>query len=304
MTHNKKKLVMCGCHIGGRDVISSLIEEGYEFSYFVCLSKEQSLRYDISGYFDYSAIASQHSIPIYYPESYSLKTDKDIRFFQENKFDLIIQGGWQRLFPTAILNQLKIGAIGLHGSSDFLPKGRGRSPMNWSLILGKERFIMHLFMIKSGVDDGDILDTYQFDINIFDDICTLYYKYTISYRELLLRNLKNILSNEISPLPQVGTPTYYSKRNAKDAEIHFEEMDLIEIYNFIRAQTRPYPGAFAKVDNQTIKIWKAQPFDTRITYPSCEYGSVVESFDGNLIIKCLGGSLLVTDWEYFDTEVI
>lgn len=292
-----KKLVMCGCHQGGVRTIKLLLNSGFRFDYFVCLSPEQGKKHKVSGYYDYSLLAKEHGIKVYYPEFYSLKSDSDQAFFNKNKFDLIIQGGWQRLFPEGILNSLGIGALGLHGSSDLLPKGRGRSPLNWSLIEGKKRFIMHLFLIKSGVDDGDVIDYCSFDILEFDDIKTLYYKYDLSYSKLILENIDRIFLKTFDTIPQLGNPSYYSKREEKDGEILWEEMDVWQIYNFVRAQTKPYPGAFAQIDEETYRIWKAQPFDTQFKFPKIPYGSCIERFDDNLIINCLGGLLLVTEYE-------
>ena len=83
--------------------------------------------------------------------------------------------------------------MGLHGSPDLLPKGRGRSPMNWSLIEGKCRFIMHLFLMNPDIDDGDIIEIQDFDITEFDDIETMYFKYGLVYKQLLLKKLPAIL---------------------------------------------------------------------------------------------------------------
>lgn len=142
-----KKIVMCGAHYGGKEVVEFLLKNGYEFEYFVIMNPEQAKKFNISAYYDYSDIAKNNNIPIYYPESYNLKHEDDVKFFEKNNFDLLIQGGWQRLFPDSILNSLNIGAIGVHGSSEFLPRGRGRSPYNWSIIEGKKRFILHFFLL-------------------------------------------------------------------------------------------------------------------------------------------------------------
>ena len=293
-----KNLVMCGCHIGGKDVISNLLKNNYTFEYFVCLTPQQAEHHKVSGYFDYRQLAQDYNIPCYIPKTYSLKHEHDVEFFKKHNFDLIIQGGWQRLFPSNILSTLKIGALGLHGSSNYLPKGRGRSPLNWSLIENKDRFLMHLFIITPGVDDGDVIDVLSFDINQFDDIKTLYYKYSIVYRQLLLKNLPNILTGQVTTLPQIGKPSYYEKRSPKDGKLDWEVMDLKVIYNAIRAQTHPYPGAFAEVNGKVMKIWAAHPFDTRINYPNHAYGSIVETLDDYLLIRCLDGLLLVTQYEY------
>jgi methionyl-tRNA formyltransferase len=156
---------------------------------------------------------------------------------------------------------------------------------------------MHLFLIKPGVDDGDILAVEDFDITTYDDIETLYLKYGLTYRQLLLNNLPAILAGEFSVIPQTGAPTYYPKRSSGDGLIDWENMDVWQIYDFVRAQTRPYPGAFAEIDGKKICIWRCRPFDTRIRYDNAAYGAVVERFKQRLLINCRGGLLLVDEWE-------
>lgn len=292
------RICMLGCCEVGYYILKNLIEEGLRFSYFVTLLSEQAKMYNVSGYFDFSYLAKNHSIPVYYPKNYSLNTQEDYEFFVYNKFDLVLLGGWQRLITKNILNTLRIGAIGGHGSSNFFPKGRGRSPLNWSLIENKKRFILHLFFIKPGVDDGDILDFYQFDINEFDNIRTLYYKVSIVSFEMLKRILPKISQGDIKVIPQLGEPTYYPKRNPEDGKINWNLMSVDEIYNLVRALTYPYPGAFTFLNNQKIMIWQAQIFDRSIKYYAKKYGEVLEVFiNGDFVVNCLDGLLLVTNYE-------
>ncbi|MBO9536960.1 formyltransferase family protein [Herbaspirillum sp.] len=296
--NNGKRMVMCGCHQGGENAIRDLIHRGYIFDYFVCLTPEQAAQANVSGYYDYRPLAQSLGIPVYIPETYGLTSEADLGFFAQQRFDLLIQGGWQRLFPEKVLATLGIGALGLHGSADKLPKGRGRSPLNWSLIEGKSRFLMHLFMIKPGADDGDVISIVDFDITEFDDIETLYFKYDLSYRKLLLDNLPSVLAGQHKTIPQLGQPSYYPKRTPADGEIHWETMDVATIYNFVRAQTRPYPGAFAIIQGKRTQIWKCRPFDTRLRYDDADYGAVVEQFGTRLLINCRGGLLLVDEWSH------
>lgn len=295
--HQDKKIVMCGCHEAGVHLIEFLISKGIKFSYFVTLTEEQAQINKVSGYFDYSSIAKRNNIPVYIPNTYTLKNKQDEEFFKKEAFDLLIQGGWQRLFPDFVLETLKIGAIGIHGSSDHLPKGRGRSPLNWSLIEGKKRFILSAFLMKPGVDDGDVFATETFDINDLDDIRSLYYKVGIVCKRMIMKNLNALLSGTLEHLhPQIGIPSYYPKRTEQDGAICWETMDVYQIYNLIRATTSPYPGAFAAIEGKINKIWKARIFDTRITYPESAYGDVVENFGICKIINCRGGLLLLEEW--------
>ncbi len=292
-----KRIVMCGCAEVGLNLIAPLLKAGVRFSHFVVLTPEQGEEYAVSGYADFRPLAEQYGIPIYVPETYALSDEADVAFFHDAHFDLLIQGGWQRLFPAAVLDALAIGAIGVHGSADFLPKGRGRSPLNWSLIEGRRRFLLHLFLIKAGVDDGDVFAVEDFDITPFDDIETLYLKVALRTRRMLLRHLPDLLTNKIECWPQLGEPSYYPKRTPEDGLIDWEKMDVGQIYNFVRAQTRPYPGAFGPLDGRTLRIWKVRPFDTRIRYPGAAHGAVVERFGERLLVNCRGGLLLVEDYE-------
>lgn len=292
-----KRLVVCGCTKVGADLIESLISAGVHFSHFVALTPDQGSKYAISGYADLRPLAQRHGIPVYVPKTYALTDAADSAFFRDGRFDLLIQGGWQRLFPATVLETLSIGAIGVHGSADFLPKGRGRSPLNWSLIEGRRRFLLHMFLIKPGVDDGDVFAIEDFDITPFDDVETLYLKVAICARRMLLRHLPDLLDGKVCFRPQVGEPSYYPKRTPADGLIDWENMGLDQIYDFIRAQTRPYPGAFGPLDGRTLRIWKARPFDTRLDYPGAGYGAVVERFGDRLLVNCRGGLLLVEDYE-------
>lgn len=288
---------MCGNHVGGVPIVRGLLEAGHRFTYFVCQTPEQAAGEGVAGYYDYAPIAAEHGIPLHLAERFDLTGASDVELFREQQFDVLVQGGWQRLFPEAILETLRIGAIGVHGSADPLPMGRGRSPLNWSLIEGRRRFVMQLFLITPGVDEGDVFDTETFDITPFDDIETLYFKYGIVLREMHLRSLPRLLSGTADFRPQVGEPTRYPKRTPADARIDWEAMDVWQIYDFVRAQSRPYPGAFGEIDGQTHRIWRCRVFDTRISYPEAAYGACVERFGERLLVNCRGGLLLIDEYD-------
>ncbi len=291
------RIVMAGCTQPGYELIRLLLEAGMHFDYFVTISAEKARQMEVAGYADFTPLAKQYGIPVYVAEKYSLKSDADTAFFREQRFDLLVQGGWQRLFPEAVLQSLSTGAIGVHGSSEFLPKGRGRSPINWSLIEGKKRFILHFFLIKPGVDDGDVFHYEIFDINEWDDCNTLYLKNVLVSRQVILQYAGKLLQGDYHVIPQEGEPSYYPKRTADDGLIDWNK-NLFEIHDFIRAITRPFPGAFSYLPGGKWIIWKAQPFDTKIQFPGAVAGEIVEVFgNGQFLVYCTGGSLLVTGYQ-------
>jgi len=290
------KIIFCGCTESGLDVLNFLISNKLEISQIISLDPDQAIQYKVSGYASYSDIAKEFNIPIYFPKEYSLKNSEDLNFFQKNNFDILLIGGWQRLIPEKILKSLKIGGIGFHGSSEFLPKGRGRSPVNWSLIEGKNQFILHAFLMTPGVDDGDVLEHEIFDITQWDTCQTIYYKISIIQKRILERLIPKLISHNFKKTPQTGEPTFYPKRTPDDGLIDWSKT-VIEIYNFVRALTKPYPGAFSYKNKNRINIWNSQPFDTKITYDS-PIGKVVEKFStGDFVVKCKDGLLLVTNYD-------
>jgi len=96
----------------------------------------------------------------------------------------MIVHGWQRLIPGNVLANFERGAVGLHGSAFGLPAGRGRSPMNWSLIEDLDRFLLSALHLDEGADSGGLIATKKFDITDRDTIRTMYYSSSSATQEL------------------------------------------------------------------------------------------------------------------------
>lgn len=294
--NNRKNICLVGCFQNGLDISEHLISNGIPISAFVTLNRHQAKKYKVSGYKDYKKYAIENNIIYYNCQSYDLKNKNDQKFFESNKFDLLIIGGWNRIIPKTILNTTKFAGIGIHGSDEYLPLGRGRSPMNWAIINGKKRIILHFFKLNSKADNGDILATETFQINEYDNINTLYMKYTILSKKVLTEIIPRIFSKQIVHYPQKGKPTYFKKRNPEDGNIDFLKMDLYTLYDFVRGQTRPYPGAFCYLKKKKFIIWGARPFDFVLDFHDKVLGEIVDIFDDNLIVKCKGGLLIINDY--------
>ena len=93
------------------------------------------------------------------------------------------------------------------------------------------------------------------------------------------------------------TPTYYPKRTAEDGII-FWDKDSIEIYNLIRAVTKPFHGAFTFYNDNKIMIWNGYPFDSRLFDPYILHGTILHLFsNGDIILKTGDGSFIITEYE-------
>ncbi len=278
---------------GGKECLRR-IKDKVKVNYLVTINQDVATRASVSGYVSFR----DTDIPTYYVNEYSMKNDKDIEMIRSLNPYLIIVNGWNRLVPKFILSLPKFGCLGFHGSWKKLPFGRGRSPINWAIINGERQFILHLFYLDEGVDSGNVIDTTTCDITPYDTCATVHGKVAMMAARLLIKNIPAILKGETKGTPQTGEPTYLPKRSPENGLIDWNK-STEEIYNFVRALTKPYPGAFTFLNFKGRKvkmhIWEAVPFDYRIDFEG-EVGTIVDELLGKPIIQCKDGTLYVKDY--------
>lgn len=292
-----KTIAIAGNQSTCADTLRAVRQAGYDVA---CLLHMDASHSDgIADYQDLRPLAESLGVPVVHPATYAMKDDASRRQFEDMGIDLLISAGWQRLFPEWFLETLSIGAFGMHGSAEPLPRGRGRSPMNWSIIEGRDRFYTNLFKYDPGVDSGEIVGTQRFDITERDTIRSLRHKNTLSQIRLLLEHLPALLDGTAPthPQPQDVTPTYYPKRTPEDGVIDWRE-PVERIDRLVRAVSRPYPGAYTTCDGTRINVWGGAPFDTSLRFDDATPGTVVGAFhDGTFAVKAGDGSYFVSDWD-------
>ena len=244
------RVAFAGSKTTTAECIERFIRDGFSADLLVTLTPDLGARHDVAGYADLRPFAAQHGIAVYHPRTYALDDDADRAALLEQRIDGLLVIGWQRLIPEWWLESLTFGAFGMHGSHEPLPRGRGRSPLNWALAWGKTSFQTHLFRYDSGVDSGAIVGAQRFDITVWDDCETLHFKNTLAMNRLLRECLPEILAgNDVyKPQPTDIEPTYLPKRTPEHGRIRWSDVDMLALYNHIRCQTRPFPGAFSQLD--------------------------------------------------------
>jgi len=255
------KIVFLGATKFSFQILECLYKNGFETSAIFTIPQEFKISYSDKkvknyNFFDLKAFAEKKGIKTY--EVDSKNGQKLINYksvIEEIQPDLILVMGWYYMVPKQIRNIAKHGAWGIHAS--MLPDYAGGAPLVWAIIEGQTETGVTLFKIDSGVDDGDIIMQESFSIDQEDSIKEVYEKATEISKQILISALKNI--DSLTPLPQDKSKIkIYPQRNPGDGELDLNKT-AIELYNFIRAQSSPYPGAFIKtVDNKKLIIEKAR----------------------------------------------
>ena len=294
----KYKVVVFGVKDTSEHIIRFLHSNVCHVDLIITVGSSVAAKNQISGFKGLSSLTEELGIPVFEVESYGMTDEKTRTFVEENEFELGISMGWQRLIPGYLLERFSYGVYGFHGSSGYLPFGRGRSPLNWSLILGDQRFILNLFRYDENADSPNVFGNEMFEINEHDTIRTLQYKNLISSKRLLVRLLNAYKKSDI-PVRTITKDydTWYKKRTAEDGKLDFHQRTR-ELYNLIRGVTRPFPGAFAMVGKEKLTVWEAVPFDGILDFSDYAPGEIVDIFDQMLVVRTIDGSLLIKDYEF------
>lgn len=194
-------------------------------------------------------------------------SNNDINFYIANNkkhSEIIIQSlrpdicfviNWYWLISKKILDFVPMGFLGIHNS--LLPKYRGSSPLVWSIINGERYVGSSLFSFTEGMDEGKIWYQCRIELKFnhyIDDILKLIEKDMLQFfKESYLLILEGILKPHSQ---NSNEATYSSKRIPEDGKINFNKSSL-QIYNFIRSQSFPYPGAFINYKGKKFIVPKS-----------------------------------------------
>lgn len=292
------KIYLLNCIVTGLP-FAKILSNYIAISGIITVSKEKST--NILEYYDYSEFCKEKGIDLIEVESYSLGDERDKNKLLGLNIDIIITAGWQRLIPEWLIKHCSIGAIGAHGSAAGITSGRGRSPQNWALLLGKSKFYLSIFWLDSGIDNGEIIDTIFFEYELIDDISISYSKMSIYLAKMIIRNLENGNIFKHYGKRQGGKVGYLPKRTPQDGMIDWSRK-CKEIYNFVRALSYPYPGAFTKYKESIIKIYDCKFIETdEDMFNSYQSGEIIFILEKNRFwVKCYDGIVEIREYETSD----
>lgn len=293
------KVVVFGVKDTSANIIEFIHNNICPVDLIMTINQQVTKKNQISGYAGLGIFTEKYGIPVHEADSYFLTDEKTQKFLEENEFEIGISMGWQRLIPKSVLDCFKYGIYGFHGNCGYLPFGRGRSPLNWSIILGDTRFNLNLFRYDEKADSPNVFATEMFSLTPHDDIRTAQYKNMICSKNLIRKLLSAYEKGDI-PIKKESKDydSWYGKRTAADGKIDFHARTR-EIYNLVRGVAAPFPGAYAFLDGrgEKVVVWRAHPFDEMIDFSAFEPGEVIDIFDGKLIIRTIDGSLLIDEYE-------
>lgn len=193
--------------------------------------------------------AKKNNIPIFIGNPRKGKAQK---FIAAQSIDLLLSVNYLFIVESNLINWPSKAAVNLHGS--LLPKYRGRTPHVWAIINNESETGVTVHFITAGIDEGDIIDQVVIPIDTKDTGADILNKYIEVYPQLVDKVLKKFKKEKVTGLKQnESKASYFGKRTPEDGIINWN-WQKERIYNWVRAQAHPYPGAFSFLRGEKIVI--------------------------------------------------
>ena len=201
--------------------------------------------------------------------------------------DFLFSFYYRHILPAQSLRTARRGAYNVHGS--LLPKYRGRVPVNWAVLRGERETGATLHEMVAKPDAGRIVDQMAVPILPDDTALDVFRKVTVAAELIVDRSLPRLIDGTATFAPQdLAAGSYFGGRKPEDGRIDWTK-SAREIHDLVRAVAPPYPGAFADLGTQRLRLLRTRRLGERL--PPGAARLAVDAA-GRLIARCADGQTL------------
>jgi len=236
------------------------------------------------------SLCLKHSVPVYVG---SPRNGNATSFINKINVDVLFSINYLFIVEKDILKTPKKYSINFHGS--MLPKYRGRTPHVWAIINNEKQTGITAHLMTEKCDEGDIVYQELIPISENSTGASLLNEFYLKYPQIIAKVIKLIENDSLEFEKQDNTKaTYFEKRTPDDGEIDWN-WQKERICNWVRALTKPYPGAFTFYNNEKIIINKIKFSDIGF-HQNDVNGKILECGE-NIIVKTSNGAIVLSDLE-------
>ncbi|HZV81568.1 MAG TPA: formyltransferase [Geobacteraceae bacterium] len=245
------KVVVCAYHNVGYRCLEELIRQGADIR--LIFTHEDSPQEEI-WFASVRELAERNGIPYLTSD---INLPENIDRLRQLAPEFILSFYYRNMIKPEVLDLAAKGALNLHGS--YLPKYRGRVPVNWAVINGETETGATLHYMVAKPDAGDIVDQEKVSIAFTDTAFDVFNKVTDAAVTVIGRSWPKLAVGTAPRIPMdLEAGCYCGGRKPEDGRIDWSK-SAVQIYNLVRGVTRPYPGAFTALNGKKVIIWQAWP---------------------------------------------
>lgn len=234
--------------------------------------------------------AIELGIPVLQYAKVSREGLDDIRALEP---DVVVTAAFGQILSDAFLAIPKFAVLNVHAS--LLPKYRGSSPIQWSIINGDEKTGITIMKTVKAVDAGDVLLEKETEIGKKETAGELFDRLAILGGDAIVEAISLVESGKATFTPQdESKATHCSMINKGDGLVDFSK-SAKEIDCFVRGMT-PWPSAYTHIGEKTLKIFDVEKVElsdlqkSNDQFENAKFGEVVLADKNHgLIVKVADG---------------
>lgn len=221
--------------------------------------------------------ALELGLEVFQPER--IKREEPTALLESLKPDLIVVVAYGQLLSTKILDIPKEGCINVHAS--LLPKLRGASPINWSIVTGETHTGVTTMYMSEGLDEGDMIDHLSFEIGAKTTAGELHDSLMVLGGQVLQTTLENIKAGNLHRTPQDSSLANHAPILKKEMGRVDWEQTSHEISCLIRGFD-PWPVAHTGYEADIMKLFSPT---VEMTDSIAAAGSILEISKSGMLVK-------------------
>lgn len=234
-------------------ILNTLEKEGHEILLVVTQPDRPKGRGGVLSAPPVKQWALERGILVYQPEN--IRSKEAIMELSDFPVDIGVVAAFGQIIPPEILYTPAYGCINVHAS--LLPKYRGASPIQWSILNGDNVTGVSIMEMGPGLDDGAVIMQEEVRIDTHETGGSLFNKLAVSGGNLCAMALIAIETGVVEPNPQDEmNATYVTTINKEFGRIDFSK-PAVWLERMVRALD-PWPSAFTTLDGKQLKIWKSE----------------------------------------------
>lgn len=247
------------------ETLEEIIKAGHEVVLVVSQPDKAVGRSKALKYTPVKACAIAHGIEVYQPEK--LREASCIEYLKGYNPDIIIVEAFGQIIPRAILDMPRYGCVNVHAS--LLPKYRGASPIQWTIINGDAVTGVTTQRMDVGVDTGDMILKEEVIIREDETGGSLFERLSKVGAGLCVKTMAAIENGTAVYTPQDSAKATHTSKIHKELGSIDWTKDARSIECLIRGLD-PWPSAYTRLGDKTLKIWKAKVIlGEKLAAPGC-----------------------------------
>ncbi len=273
----------------GRDCLEAAADVGADVVGVVTLPGP--IDPDRSGQCAFDDVATRLGAELH--ETADVNSDETLAFVRDLEPGLVFVVGWSQLVRDPFIALAREGVFGMHPT--LLPRHRGRAPIPWAILSGLARTGVTLFeIVDATADSGGIVGQVELSIAPDETATTLFDRLAEAHVDLIREYVPLLLRREAPRISQdPRRASTWLRRTPADGLIDWETRAPY-LYDWVRAQTRPYPGAFTWLGDEKVIVWRALPVELEGQAPA---GTIVSLRPEGPVVACGEGGLVLQELE-------